>query len=144
MTVKPKFLWVIDIIHTRKSTRKTLLGQKGEKGPKWSNSISSEPLAVGGSLKPQNDRRRKFLSVFRIMYTDHTTETTILGLKSIKTCQRCPYPITSEPFVVENWVTPKNDHRTQVLIVFPTIYTHLPTGSDAFSPKCPIQCLLNA
>ena len=52
----------------------------------------------------------------------------------------CPNSVSSKPFVIEGWLTPENDHRPYVSIVFRIIYIHQTTGSDLFRPKwakCP-------
>ena len=58
----------------------------------------------------------KFLLVFNIIYTHHTTGSTIFGPKKNQKGPRCPNSIYPEPFVVKGWWIPQNNFSTLVFV----------------------------
>jgi hypothetical protein len=79
-------------------------------------------------------RRYKFLLCFTSYIPFTPPEVPFSGKKGQKG-PKSPNLISTEPFVVEAWLTTQNDQKIQVSIVFHIIHTHQTTGSATFGAK---------
>ena len=108
-----QFLLVFHILYTHQFTGSALFGPKRAKMP---NSISSEPIFIEDWWKPQNDCKIQVsISVsYNIYPSDHPKYP--FWAKMGQKWPKWSNSISSEPIVVEGWLTPQNDRRTQVYI----------------------------
>ena len=119
-----------------KMARFVFLGPKQDQnGAKSTDSISPEPLIAASCLTPQNNCRPNISIVFCRMITNKGTGCAFLGQKQGQDDQKCTDCISSERLIAESWLTPQNNCRPNIFIVFYHQITCHSTESATFGQK---------